>query len=169
MASPEGATPRSSTPQPGTPQPGTPTTRVPERSTSMPSDAVAGSTPERTVGQLVHDATQDLSETVHNLVELAKAELSADAAKAGKGAGMLGAAGVLALFAVSMLLFAAAFGLIAAGVWAWLSFLIVGVVVLIVVGILALIGRGALKKIHGKPERTIQNAKETLAAITSKS
>ena len=51
---------------------------------------------ERTLGQLVSDATTDLQNIVKGEIDLAKVEIKADAQKAGKGGGMLAAAGVLA-------------------------------------------------------------------------
>ena len=51
-------------------------------------------TPERTLGQLVVDATNDVSSIVRSEITLAKAEISADAKVAGKGAGMFGGAGL---------------------------------------------------------------------------
>ena len=52
---------------------------------------------ERTIGQLVADATHDVSTIVRNEIALAKAEITTDAKAAGKGAGMLAAAAFLAL------------------------------------------------------------------------
>jgi hypothetical protein len=100
-------------------------------------------TPERTLGQLVAQATEDVSSIVRSELDLAKAELKADALKAGTGAGMLGAAGLSP----------------------WLAFLIIGVVLLIICGILALMGKAALSKVQGKPKRTIKNAQDTIAAV----
>ena len=55
---------------------------------------------ERTIGQLVADATHDISSIVRSEVALAKAEIKADALKAGLGAGMFAAAGTLAFLAL---------------------------------------------------------------------
>ena len=78
--------------------------------TSQNDDAL-----ERTLGQLVADATHDISSIVRSEVALAKAEMSADAKKAGLGAGMFAVAGILAFLALILLLIAAAYGLVAAG------------------------------------------------------
>jgi hypothetical protein len=121
--------------------------------------------PERTLGQLVADATHDVSSIVRSEIALAKAEVGADVKKAGVGAGMFATAGVLAFLALILLLIAAAFGLVAAGLPAWLSFLIVAGVLLVVGAILALVGRSSLSKVKGKPERAIRNAQETIAAL----
>jgi len=120
---------------------------------------------ERTLGQLVADATHDISSIVHSEIALAKAEIGADAKKAGLGAGMFVVAGVLAFLALILLLFAAAYGLVAAGLAQWLSFLIVAGVLLLVCVVLGLVGMKSFKKVKGKPERTISNAQDTVAAL----
>jgi hypothetical protein len=120
---------------------------------------------ERTLGQLVADATHDISSIMRSEIALAKAEIGADAKRAGIGAGMLAATGVFAFLALIMLLFAAAYGLVAAGLAPWLSFLIVAGVLLVVGAILALVGKSSLGKLKGKPERTIKNAQDTITAI----
>ena len=121
--------------------------------------------PERTLGQLVADATHDVSSIVRSEIALAKAEISADAKKAGAGAGMFAAAGVLTLLGLILLLIAAAYGLVAAGLAPWLSFLIVAGVLLVGGAILALVGKSSVSKVKGKPERAIKNAQDTIAAM----
>jgi Putative Actinobacterial Holin-X, holin superfamily III len=120
---------------------------------------------ERTLGQLVADATHDISSIVHSEIALAKAEISSDAKKAGIGAGMFAVAGVFAFLALILLLIAAAYGLVAAGLSPWLAFLVVAAVLLLIGTVLVLAGVRSVRKVKGKPERTIRNAKETIAAI----
>lgn len=120
---------------------------------------------ERSLGQLVADATHDISSIVRSEVALAKAEVGADAKKAAAGAGMFAVAGVLSFLALIMLLVSAANGLVAAGLAPWLAFLIVAGVLLLLGAVLALVGKSSLGKIKGKPERTIKNAQETIAAV----
>ena len=120
---------------------------------------------ERTLGQLVADATHDISSIVHSEIALAKAEIGADAKKAGLGAGMFVVAGTFAFLALILLLVAAAYGLVAAGLAPWLAFLIVAGVLLVVGAILVLVGKSSIGKLKGKPERTIKNAQDTIAAI----
>jgi len=122
-------------------------------------------TPERTLGQLVADATQDVSTIVRSEITLAKAEITADAKQAGKGAGMFAGAGVMGFLGVILLLFALVYGLVAAGVPTWLAFLIVAVLLFIVAGVLGLVGKKTVSKVKGKPERTIVTTQETIAAI----
>jgi len=120
---------------------------------------------ERTMGQLVADATHDLSSIMRSEIALAKAEIGADAKRAGLGAGLFAVAGVFAFLALILLLIAAAYGLVAAGLDAWLAFLIVAGTLLLIGAALAFVGKRSLGKIKGKPERTIKNAQDTIAAI----
>ena len=120
---------------------------------------------ERTLGQLVADATRDISSIVHSEVALAKAEIAADAKKAGAGAGMFVTAGVLAFLALILLLIAAAYGLVAAGLPPWAAFLIVAVVLLVIGAILVLAGKHSFDNLKGKPERAIKSTQDTIAAV----
>jgi hypothetical protein len=119
---------------------------------------------ERTLGQLVAQASDDLSGIVRAEIALAKAELRVDAKNAALGGGMFGAAGYLGLLATITLVIAAAYGLVAAGLAPWLAFLIVTVVLLLIAGLLALVGRSRVRKLK-PPERTIRNAQATIAAV----
>src|SRR3954454_24240195 len=85
------------------------------------------SSDQQSLGDLVAVATRDLSLLVHKEVELAKTEITAELKKAGIGAGLLGGAGFIGLFALLLLLVAAALGL-AAGtdIPTWAGFLCVG-------------------------------------------
>lgn len=121
--------------------------------------------PERTLGQLVADATRDLSSIIRSEIALAKAELGADAKKAGLGAGLFAVAGFFAFLAMILLVIAAAYGLVAAGLAPWLAFLIVALVLLLLGAIMVVIGKSRMSKIKGKPELAIKNAQETIAVI----
>jgi hypothetical protein len=119
---------------------------------------------DRTLGQLVAEASRDLSELVRHEVALAKAEIKVSAKEGATVGGLFGAAGYFA-FAASILIFiAAAYGLMEAGLQAWAAFLIVAGVLLLLAALLALIGRARTRKI-GPPERTIRTTKETIAAV----
>lgn len=125
-------------------------------------DSVAD--PERTIGQLVASASQDLTTIVRGEIELAKAEISATAATAGKGAGLLGGAAVAGLYGLGLLLTAAGWAL-SLVMPAWAAFLIVAVVLLGVAGVLAFLGKNALASLNPKPERAIANAEATIATL----
>jgi Putative Actinobacterial Holin-X, holin superfamily III len=120
---------------------------------------------DASAGELVKAMSADLSRLVRNEMQLAQTELSAKAKTAGVGVGAFGAAGVLALFGLGVLLAAAVLGL-ALVLPAWLAALIVGVVVLAIAGIAALIGKKKVEEAGpAVPERTVASVKEDVAEI----
>ena len=66
---------------------------------------------DSSIGELIGNISNDLSQLFRQEVELAKAEVKEEAAKAGKAAGMLGGAGFAGYLAVVLLSFALVFGL----------------------------------------------------------
>ncbi len=122
-------------------------------------------TSERTIGQLVSDATNDLSAIVRSEIELAKSEVTTSVTRAGKGAGAGVVALVLALYAFGLLLLAGAWGIQAAGLPLWAGLLIVAGVLLLIVGGLVLFAVSEFKKVQPKPVRAIDNAQETVNTL----
>lgn len=114
---------------------------------------------DRSLGELFSELGQDLSKLVRKELELAREEVKAEVQKASKAGGMLAAAGVLALDALLLVLFAAAWGLDAVLPTGW-AFLIVAVVVAAVAGVLALTGKKQLQSVNPKPEQTIETLQE---------
>lgn len=131
--------------------------------TSAP--APADQTPERTIGQLVADATHDVSSIVRNEIALAKIEVANGAKSIGTGAGLFAAAGFVALLGLISLFHAAAWG-IGEFLPVWAGYLIVGGLLFLIAAILGLVGRSAIRKANPTPERAIRNAQETLDALT---
>jgi membrane protein implicated in regulation of membrane protease activity len=119
---------------------------------------------ERTFGQLVADATSEVSTIMRQEIELAKAELAASAKNAAAGGALFGAAGYFVFLAVIIFVISGAYGLVAAGLAPWLAFLIVGVVLVLLAGICALIGRGRFKKVAG-PKKAIASTQATVEAL----
>lgn len=136
---------------------------------STPADRVIESAEEPTLGQLVASASRDVSSIVRGEIELAKTEILTGAQSAGKGVGMFVGAGLFGLYALGFLLTALAWGLVALGLSAWLGFLIVAVLLLILAGILAAIGRSALKKANMRPQAAIDSTQKTIAALKPES
>jgi hypothetical protein len=116
------------------------------------------------VGEIIKNITNDVKLLVQDQIELAKVELIPAAKNGGTGAGLFGAAGYFALSATILLYFAAAFGLVAAGLAPWLAFLIVGAALLLIAAILAGIGYVFIRRVRG-PERTIAEANQTVAEV----
>ena len=119
---------------------------------------------EQAVGDIIKSITEDVKLLVKDEIELAKAELIPAAKNGGIGAGLFGAAGYFAICALSVLYFAAAYGLAALGLALPLAFLIVGVALLLIAGICAGIGLMLIKKVKG-PERTIKQANKTVTEV----
>lgn len=109
------------------------------------------------VGDIIKNITDDVKLLVQDQIELAKTELIPAAKNGGTGAGLFGVAGYFSLSATILLYFAAAFGLVAAGLAAWLAFLIVAAALLLIAGICAGIGYLFVKRVK-PPERTIAQA-----------
>ena len=118
---------------------------------------------ERTIGQLVADATRDVSSLIRAEVALAKAEIQREVKQAAMGAGLFAGAAVFGIFGFLLLLFAVVYA-IALLLPTWLSFLIVAVLLFVVAGVLALVGKGRLSKV-GAPERTVATSKRSIAAL----
>ena len=135
------------------------------------------------VGQLISEVTTDLSVLMRQELELAKAEIKAEAtkagnevkaqtAKAGKGAGMLGGAGFAGFMTVLFLSIALWWALSHLVGHSW-SALIVAVLWGIVGAVLYSMGRKqlkqidftALKQVNPKPERTVETLQQVPGAL----
>jgi hypothetical protein len=115
------------------------------------------------VGEHFADISRDLSTLIRQETELAKAELRQSATRAGKGAGMLGGAGVAGHFVLLFLSIALWWGLgnqIGRG---W-SALVVAVLWAVVAAVLTAIGRREIKQVKGIPQTT-QTAREIPDAL----
>jgi hypothetical protein len=116
----------------------------------------------RSLGEIVSDVTNDLTTLIKQEMDLAKIEMKEEFSKAGKGAGLLGGAGLAGYFVLFFLSWTLLFlldnwmpievsALIITGVWA------------IVAGVLALTGRKALKESNPQLPQTQQTLKEDAA------
>jgi uncharacterized membrane protein YqjE len=115
---------------------------------------------DRPTGELVKDLSTQVSTLVRQELELAKVELTAKGKQAGIGAGMLGGAGLFALYGVGALVATAILAL-ATVVEGWLAALIVAVVLFALAGVLALMGRARARRAGPPvPEQTVATVKE---------
>ena len=115
---------------------------------------------ERSLGDLFSDLSRETTTLVRQEVQLAKAELTQSATEAARGIGMLVAGGAVAYAGLLFLLLAIVFGLIQAGWDAWVSALVVGLVVVAIGAILVLRARESLKPANLAPRRTVETLKE---------
>jgi uncharacterized membrane protein YqjE len=115
---------------------------------------------QRPTGELVKDLSAQVSTLVRQELELAKVELTAKGRQAGIGAGLLGGAGLFALYGVGAVVAAAILAL-ATAVDGWLAALIVAVALFVLAGVLALLGkRRAQRAVPPLPEQTVETVKE---------
>lgn len=121
-----------------------------------PTDPAAG----QSIGELLGQVTSDLSTLMHQELELAKVEAKQSATKAGKGAGMLGGAGLAANLMLIFLSLALAWLI---GGWLGDSLgwgaLVVGLIWGIVAAVLALQGKKEFKDLG------LQQTAETASKI----
>jgi len=115
---------------------------------------------DRALADLMRDLSQQSTELIRHEIELAKVELRQKGKAAGVGAGMFGAAGLIALFGVGALTACLILAL-ATAMDAWLAALIVAVVYLAAAGVAALVGKGKVEEATPPaPEQAIESAKE---------
>ncbi|WP_203047365.1 phage holin family protein [Pimelobacter simplex] len=124
-----------------------------------PPDLPAGPGETRSLGDIVGDIAGDLTTLVKQQLDLAKAEAKTEAAKAGKGAGLLTGAGVAGHL---MLLFVSLALMFLLGSWMDLGWaaLVVGVLWALAAAVLALTGRRQLTTMNPTLETTQRTLKE---------
>lgn len=121
-----------------------------------------GSGQDRSLGDIVSDVATDLSTLVKQEMELARTELKQEAARAGKGAGMLGGAGVAGHLLLISLTLTIAF-LLDNWMPTEVAFLITTVLWAVVAGVLAMKGRTELRKANPQLPKTQKTLKEDAA------
>jgi hypothetical protein len=127
------------------------TRRVPDRASPPP-----GPPDEASVGELLTRLSEQTSRLVRDELALAQVELKNTAQQAGKGAGLLSGAGVLALYGLGA---AIATAIIALGLVLplWLSALIVTAVLFVAAGVAGLLGKKEVQQVSPTPQRTVEN------------
>jgi uncharacterized membrane protein YqjE len=122
-------------------------------------------TPEHSTGELVKMVTEQVSVLVRDELKLAQLEMGTKAKQAGKGVGMMGGGGLVALYGVACLI-ACVIIAISHSLQAWLSALIVGAALLVVAAVLAALGRGHMRKATPPmPTQAVDSVKTDVATI----
>ncbi len=126
----------------------------------MPPDDNGSGLRDQSVSDLVKQLTEQTKTLVHQEIELAKVELTEKGKKAGIGAGMFGAAGLLGFFAFATLTACLVLALDTA-MAAWLAALIVAALYGAAAGVLALSGKKQVTEAAPPvPEQTVETVKE---------
>jgi uncharacterized membrane protein YqjE len=137
---------------------------VPTTVTSIPLVDPHAPKPDPSIGDLVKDATAQVSTLVRAEVELAKAEITRDVKKGLTGSVYFILALVVLFYSTFFFFFFAA-ELLDTWLWRWASFLIVFGVMVVVTAIFALLGYLKVRRIRG-PQRTIESVRELPEALT---
>ena len=131
----------------------------------------ADSRTDRTLGTIVKELTADLSMLLRSEIALLKLEIRQAAAKLGGGAALLAGSLFLGLIGVAFLFVTLTLGLVALGVPAWLSSLIVTLMLFTAAAVLAILGRKKLAAVSFVPNDSIEQIKsdiDTLKADVSR-
>jgi uncharacterized membrane protein YqjE len=124
---------------------------------------------DRSVSELVHLLTTQVSTLARKEVELAKLELAQKGKVLGMGGGMIGAAGLIAVLGLGALTATLILALTKLIDEAWLAALIVTVVYLAVAGVLALTGRNRIQEATPlMPEETTESVKEDVEWVKTR-
>ena len=121
--------------------------------------------PARSLGTIVKDLTADLTTLFRSEIALLKLEFKDTVAKLGGGVALFAAAVFLGLFGLAFLFVTIVLGLVALGVAAWLSSLIVTVVLLVAAGVLAMMGKKKFSAVQFVPNTSIENIKTDIESI----
>jgi hypothetical protein len=127
--------------------------------TRIEPDPTEPKQPEKSLGELFGDLSQEFTELFRTQTELAKTEVRTQTERAKRVAGAFGGAAIAGYMALIMLSFAAAWGLsevVPEGV----AFLIVGAVYAMGAGVLFLRGRARAKELSPVPQDTVESLKE---------
>jgi len=120
---------------------------------------------ERSLGTIFKELTADLSTLFRSEIALLKLEIKDTVAKLGGGAALFAAALFLALIGLAFLFVTITLGLVALGVPAWLSALIVTVVLFVAAGVLALMGKKKFAAVEFVPTESIDQIKTDIDTI----
>lgn len=120
---------------------------------------------EPATGELINRLTQQSTELIRSEIRLAQAEMTQKAQKAGLGVGLFGGAGIVALYGGGTLIATIVLAL-SLLLDPWLAALIVTVVLFLVAGVLALVGKKQVgRATPAAPQQTIDNVKQDVATV----
>lgn len=133
---------------------------------SAPSvDHLSQELSQEPVGELVHRASQQLTELVRAELRLAQAEMKEKGKRYGKGGGLFGGAGVIG-FLMAQALVATVIAALAVALPVWAAGLIVTAVLGVIAALLAMSGKKQVDQAGAPtPEQTVENVKADVAEI----
>ncbi|MEH1056513.1 phage holin family protein [Micromonospora sp. CPCC 206171] len=122
---------------------------------------------EPSTAELVQRATEQVSRLVRDELALARAELTRKGKHAGIGIGLFGGGGALAFYGLGALVVTAVL-LLDLVMPAWLAALIVAVLLFLVAGVLALVGKKQVSQaVPPVPASTVQSLRADVDVVTA--
>jgi hypothetical protein len=126
---------------------------------------MAAHTEQQPTAQLINQLSEQVSVLVRDELTLARLEMTEKGKRAGVGAGLFGAAGVVAFYGAGALLVTGGAAL-ALVMPVWTAALVVAAVVIVVAGIASLMGRKQVKSaMPPEPLSAVVSAKQDVEAV----
>ncbi len=119
---------------------------------------------DQSLGELVAQASKDVSQLIRGEMNLAKVELRGDVRRIGVAVALLGMSAFVACLVLMLVCFAFAYGLMSLGIWGWASFLIVAGVCVVLIAVAALIALLRVRGVTGL-RTTRASVQDTIAAL----
>jgi uncharacterized membrane protein YqjE len=116
---------------------------------------------DRSLSTVLGDIVGNIQQIIRAEIRLAKAEVSDEAAKARRGAILLGAGALIGMLALGAIVLACIYAL-SIFVAPWLAALIVGIVFAIIAGLCAAAGAKQFKRVSLAPPKTVATVQETV-------
>jgi hypothetical protein len=120
---------------------------------------------ERTLGTIIKDLTADFSTLFRSEVALLKLEVKDTVSKLGGGVGMFAGAAFLGLFGLAFLFVTITLVLVRLGIPAWVSTLIVTVLLFASAAVLALLGKKKFAALNFVPNDSVEQIKGDIESI----
>ena len=122
---------------------------------------------DRSIGTIIKGLMENISTLFRSEIALLKWELKDTLAKVGTGAGLFAGAAFVALFGLAFLFVTIMLVLVRLGVPAWLSALIVTIVLFATAGVLAIIGKKKFAQAQFVPKESVEQIKSDIETIKS--
>ncbi len=122
---------------------------------------------DRTIGTIVKELMENISTLLRSEFALLKWELKDTATKLGSGAAMFAGAAFVALFGLGFLFVTILLVLVRLGVPAWVSALIVTVVLFAAAGVLAIVGKKKFAAAEFVPRESVEQIRSDIETIKS--
>jgi len=116
---------------------------------------------------VLKELTADISRLFRSEIALLKLEIKDTVVKLGSGSALFAAAVFVALCGLAFLFVTVVLALVAAGLPAWASTLIVGVALIIAAAVLAVVGTRKFASVEFVPNKSVENIRTDIESIKS--